>query len=57
MSNQLSAALGVVRATVQITRKATGKVEEYKLEMPVRDDETHEQLMQQQKEQDNGTHA
>jgi hypothetical protein len=56
--NEMVGQAGELRATVQVTRKATGKVEEYEM-VGYLSPEQHEQLMSEfnQKEQQNGTHA
>ena len=51
---QLNGQLGELAMTVQITRAATGKVEEVKLTSSITDPETHEQLL---KELPDGSHA
>lgn len=53
MSN-MQGQLGELRMTVQITRKATGKVEEVELTSSITDLPTHEQLL---KELPNGSHT
>ena len=53
--NEMVGQAGELRATVQVTRKATGKVEEYELVGRL-SAEQHEQLMSElNKEQQNGT--
>ena len=47
----LQGALGELSFTLQITRKETGKVEEYEMTSSITDVKTHEQLL---KEHDNG---
>lgn len=50
----LKGQLGELRMTVQIIRKATGKVEEFDLTSRITDAETHEHLL---KELPNGGHT
>ena len=44
---QLNGQLGELSMTVQITRAATGKVEEVKLTSSITDPETHEKLLKE----------
>jgi hypothetical protein len=44
---ELKGQLGELRATIQITRKETGKVEEVELTSRITDQETHEQLVKE----------
>ena len=44
---QLNGQLGELSMTVQITRAATGKVEEVKLTSAITDPKTHEQLLKE----------
>ena len=51
---QLNGQIGELSMTVQITRAATGKVEEVKLTSAITDPKTHEQLL---KELPDGSHT
>jgi hypothetical protein len=51
---QLNGQLGELAMTVQVTRAATGKVEEVKLTSAITDPKTHEQLL---KELPDGSHT
>lgn len=52
--SHLQGSLGKLKMTVQITRKETGKVEEYIITSPIGDQKTHEQLL---KEYGDGSHT
>jgi hypothetical protein len=47
MSISLQGSLGELKMTVQVTRKATGKVEEVILTSRVTNQKTHEQLLKE----------
>jgi len=47
MEVHLQGQLGELKMKVQITRKDTGKVEEYELTSAVTDPKTHEQLLKE----------
>ena len=51
---ELQGKLGELSFTLQITRKDTGKVEEYEMTSSITDEKTHEQLL---KEYDDGSHT
>ena len=51
---ELQGKLGELSFTLQITRKDTGKVEEYEMTSSITDEKTHEQLL---KEHDDGRNS
>lgn len=53
----LKGQLGELKMTVQITRKETGKVEEYKLTSCISDQETHEQLLKEYGDERHSQHG
>lgn len=55
-ANKLSAQPGEMRATIQITRKATGKVETYEIIGHPDPEKLQEILNSRKKEHDDGSH-